>query len=703
MSRSLALLATCVAVAVATLASCTAHAGTVTLGSGEMRSVELAKDVDAGEWAERNGVEPMERVPLAGGGAIVRFAMDDGVWRARNAAMCTDNGVLSCGTDYCQTYFVPQQEPAPAAAPAEGNARAGVASGEDATTEVDATGEEDEEVRLELRLIETDDDADQRTGIDATVVAEDGLPLAGARVLLVPRAPSVESLFAAEAQEAFDPAKVAGQRSCAKAPSASKLLTALTSDKGSFAFPDAGSESVDRGCWEVVTAAACQARTQPLSDVLPEREPRRLLAVASLAGKDGKLDPKLLASFSQLPGMTVLETSVLASISRALVRFEISDEAMDPQSALGALRGLAGVENAQHEYRYRTAAQFNDPYAWMNYGARLTGADRLLAATAGAGVRIAVIDSGVDDTHPELAARIAERIDVTGYGLSADRHGTAVAGLIAAEANNNVGAFGMAPSASLVAIKACEPESRNAVVARCWSSTIAKALDAALARDVAIINMSISGPRDPLVASLIDAALAKQRLVVAAAGNGGPDAAPSFPAAHPGVIAVTAIDTKARLYTQATRGQFVDLAAPGVEVPVPVPGSTYPGQLSGTSMASAHVSGVAALLLSASPDAAAPGAAAPAAATPEAMKNRAAALRDALESTAVSLASGASDTRFGRGRIDGCAAARALGQPESCAAAPESSPTAQPPAAQPSVTPPPATQPPAPPPPGAQQ
>ena len=683
MSRPLALLVTCVAVAVATVASCSAHASTVTLGSAEMRSVELGKEVDVEEWAERNGVEPMERVPLAGGGSIVRFPMDEGVWRARSAAMCTDNGVLSCGTDYCQTYFVPQQDPAPPVPEAT------------ATLQED----DDDEVRLELRLIESEDAADQRTGVEQTVVAEDGRPLAGARVLLVPRAPPVESLFDAGApdafgQPAFDPTKVAGRRSCAEAPSASKLLTALTSDKGSCSFPDAGREGVDRGCWEVITAAACETRTQPLSDVLPEREPQRLLAVAPLAGKDGAIDPKLLASLSQLPGLTVLETSVLASIGRALVRFEVADQAMDPQSALGALRAIAGVENAQHEYRYRTAAQFNDPYAWMNYGARLTGADRLLAATAGAGVRIAVIDSGVDDAHPELAARIAERIDVTGYGLSADRHGTAVAGLIAAEANNNVGAFGMAPSASLVAIKACEPESRNAVVARCWSSTIAKALDAALARDVAIINMSISGPRDPLVASLIDAALAKQRLVVAAAGNGGPDAAPSFPAAHPGVIAVTAIDTKARLYAQATRGQFVDLAAPGVEVPVPVPGSTYPGQLSGTSMASAHVSGVAALLISASPTGAAP-----AAASPQATKeNRAAALRDALESTAVSLATGSSDTRFGRGRIDGCAAARALGQPESCAAAPESSLAAPSPAAPLPATPPPAA-----PPPGGQQ
>lgn len=641
--------------ALAALSAVAAHAGKVTLGSADMRSVELAKDVDTDDWAERNGVEPLERVPLAGGGAIVRFAMDEGVWRARNAALCTDNGVLSCGTDFCQTYFVPGEDPA----------QVPPAGGQPDTGEAD---EEDSEVRLELRLIETDEE-DRRTTVEASVVGEDGTPMPGARVLLVPRAPDVASLFVAAEESAFDPAQVAGQRSCRSGSgSGSKLLSALTSQNGTFAFPGAGDEGVDRGCWEVVTAAACQTRVQPLSDVLPELEPQRVLALASISAK-GAVDADLAQRLAQLPGLKVLETSVLSSIGKALVRLELADSALDTQSALGALRALGGIESAQAEYRYRTAAQFNDPYAWMNYGARLTGADRLLAATAGAGVRIAVIDSGVDAAHPELAARVAERIDVTGYGLSADRHGTAVAGLIAAEANNNLGAFGMAPGASLVAIKACEPETRNAVMARCWSSTIAKALDAALARDAAIINMSLSGPRDPLVAALINAALAKSRLVIAAAGNGGPDGAPSFPASHPGVIAVTAIDTRARLYPQATRGAFVDLSAPGVEVPVPVPGSTYPGQLSGTSMASAHVAGVAALLLSVAP------------------QSDPVALRSALESTAVSLASGDGDVRFGRGRIDGCAAARALGQqPESCnapAAAPAPAPAPAPTGAQP--------------------
>jgi subtilisin family serine protease len=113
-------------------------------------------------------------------------------------------------------------------------------------------------------------------------------------------------------------------------------------------------------------------------------------------------------------------------------------------------------------------------------------------------------------------------------------------------------------------------------------------------------------------------------------------------------MAVTAVDARERLYPQATRGDFVDIAAPGVEVPVPVPGVTYPGQLSGTSMATASVAAVAALLLSAQPEL------------------DAATLRGALESSAVPAQREADRQLAGRGRVDACGAARTLGSPSAC-------------------------------------
>jgi len=199
----------------------------------------------------------------------------------------------------------------------------------------------------------------------------------------------------------------------------------------------------------------------------------------------------------------------------------------------------------------------------------------------------------------------------------------------------------MAPDAQIISIKACQPQGRGALAARCWSSTLAKALDAALARKVRIVNLSLGGPKDPLLEKLVNAALAKSMLLVAAAGNSGADGTPSYPAAYAGVLAVGAIDSHERLWSDSTRGTFVTVTAPGVSVPVPVPGETYPAQLSGTSMAAAHVSGVAALMQGVKPDA------------------TGIVLRDAL------IATHATGTTA---RVDGCAAAQRLGlDPSVCA------------------------------------
>jgi subtilisin family serine protease len=547
------------------------------------RTVELSADTDADQWAARNGIEDFEKLPVAGGGAILRFTMDEGTWRPRSTALCTDRGVVACGTDYCQSDF----------APANDNAKP--------------------------------------------------------RMMLQRRAPDLATLFGESAPSPDDPTKVPGEQSCSAASSIAARDLAL-GDDGNPVLPDAP-DALDRGCWEVVRTNACEMRVRPLSDLLPEYEPKRLLAlVAPAANQPNGVDAAAIAAIAALAGAQVLETTPLPSINSVLVRFQVSDGAVETGVALALLQAAPGVQSAQYEFRYQVSANHNDPYAWMNYGARLTGADQLFEVARGEGATVAVIDTGVDIAHPELTARVVEQIDTSGFGTSPDRHGTAIAGLIAGEADNSLGAYGMAPAARVLAIKACQPESKTSAAARCWSSSLAKALDLAIRRDARIINMSLAGPDDPIVRKVVDAALAAERLVIAAAGNGGPEAAPSFPAAHPGVVAVTAIDSRSKLYGAATRGDFIDLAAPGVEVPVPVPNETYPGQLSGTSMAAAHASGVAALLLGRNPTA------------------KADQLRAALESGAKPVAVVAG---IGRGRIDACAAARAMAQDtDVCAAAP---------------------------------
>jgi hypothetical protein len=555
------------------------------------RTVELAADTDADQWTARNGIEDFEKLPVADGGVILRFNMEESLWRPRSTALCTDRGVVACSTDFCQSDFAPANESA------------------------------------------------------------------SPRVTLQRRAPDLSMLFGEAAPTPGDPTKVPGAQSCsvnsanplanATSPGAAAGTSAAgpaaqdlaTREDGTAVLPDAP-DALDRGCWEVVRTNACEMRVRPLSDLLSEYEPKRLLALVALAANQPNgIDTAAITAIAALAGAQVLETTPLPSIGSVLVRLQVADGTVETAIALALLQAAPGVQSAQYEFRYQVSASHNDPYAWMNYGARLTGADQLFEVARGEGATVAVIDTGVDTAHPELAARVIEQVDVSGFGTSADRHGTAIAGLIAGEADNSLGAYGMAPAARVLAIKACQPESKTSAAARCWSSSLAKALDLAIRRDARIINMSLAGPDDPIVRKVVDAALAGQRLVIAAAGNGGPEAAPSFPAAHPGVVAVTAIDSRSRLYNAATRGDYIDLAAPGVEVPVPVPNETYPGQLSGTSMAAAHASGVAALLLGKNPAA------------------KADELRAALEAGAkpVPVAAGT-----GRGRIDACAAAKAL-------------------------------------------
>jgi subtilisin family serine protease len=167
-------------------------------------------------------------------------------------------------------------------------------------------------------------------------------------------------------------------------------------------------------------------------------------------------------------------------------------------------------------------------------------------------------------------------------------HGTATAGIIASVANNAEGIVGVAPDAGIVALRACWTVDEITGRARCSSLSLAQALAAALELGVDVINLSLSGPRDPLLERLIDRALAEGAIVVAAwpdgEGSGG-----DFPASHPGVIA-------ARASNPAAPGMPDVLRAPGSEVLSTVPGADY-AFFSGNSMAAAFIAGVSALLV----------------------------------------------------------------------------------------------------------
>jgi subtilisin family serine protease len=209
-------------------------------------------------------------------------------------------------------------------------------------------------------------------------------------------------------------------------------------------------------------------------------------------------------------------------------------------------------------------------------------------------VHIAIVDTGVDVTHLDLQGRIRDvhnLVDDDAAAFNHDDHGTEVAGVIAANADNRLGIVGMAPKALLSVYKACWYSPAPNEGARCNSLTLAKALAAVLDTDTRIINLSLGGPPDPLLNLLLAKLLGQGRIVITAMPPDG--TVDGFPANMPGVIVVRVSDASA-----APPGI---LSAPGNDILTTQPGGGY-DFTSGSSMAAAHVSGIVALLLSLAPN-----------------------------------------------------------------------------------------------------
>ncbi len=261
------------------------------------------------------------------------------------------------------------------------------------------------------------------------------------------------------------------------------------------------------------------------------------------------------------------------------------------------------------------APAYNDPYLGLQRGFAAVGAAEAQRFSRGAGVRVALIDSGVDAQHPDLAGRIASQRDFVGGAhpvpARGERHGTEMAGVIGAAANNAVGIVGIAPQALLLAYRACwsVPGPAGAAgggadrAARCDSFTLAQALGAAIAADADIINLSLGGPADALLARLALHAMQRGVIVVGALPASG--RRDGFPVGLAGVLAVGSSDDAPAPGAPASAGPAgpagpAVLAAPGRDILTLVPGGAY-DFASGSSLAAAHVSGALALLRALSP------------------------------------------------------------------------------------------------------
>lgn len=260
-----------------------------------------------------------------------------------------------------------------------------------------------------------------------------------------------------------------------------------------------------------------------------------------------------------------------------------------------ALQADPTVVTAQPNYFYTLQQTTSATSGPPQYALGRLGITEVHQITKGAGVPVAVIDSGIDFSHPELAGNEHISLNVTDEKVpEPHKHGTSIAGILASSATLT----GVAPEATVIGIRAFDT-SGEAPASTSWR--IATALDEAEKNGAGVINMSFAGPHDPLIERSVAGAGKRGMIAVAAAGNGGPEAAPLYPAAYEQVIAVTAVDQNDGLFGGANRGDYVALSAPGVDILAPSPGGSY-AVSTGTSMAAAHVSGIIALLLSRKPD-----------------------------------------------------------------------------------------------------
>lgn len=270
--------------------------------------------------------------------------------------------------------------------------------------------------------------------------------------------------------------------------------------------------------------------------------------------------------------------------------FKIADGATR-EDVLERLRRSTHVIIAQPLNVFASASSgYNDPYAKLQENVRALDVQDAHRLSRGHGIRVAVIDTGIDAAHPDLAGRVelgGNYVDAKVDGPEGDRHGTQVAGLIAAAANNGIGIVGVAPEVKVLAFKACWHDAA-ANAGRCNSFTLAQALAGAIAARVHVINLSLVGPADPLLTALVEKAIAAKTIVVGAAGR--EVASASFPAGLDKVLAVAEaeadrVDANERL-----------LRAPGRDIVTLVPQGHY-DFASGSSLATAQVTGVVALLL----------------------------------------------------------------------------------------------------------
>ncbi len=358
-------------------------------------------------------------------------------------------------------------------------------------------------------------------------------------------------------------------------------------------YPPSGGQYIDTG------SGASQSANRPpqrsarrgASGAPPANE-RRLVPDEVVLEISNTVSPAQIDALQTRFRLTRLESQSFQLSDTTLYRWRIPN-GVSVRRAVQALEADSRITSVQPNYLFTMQENESKP---ANEGdaaqyelAKLHLPQAHLLAKGG-NVLVAIIDSGVDANHPELAGAIAETYDVlSNQPYTPHKHGTAIAGLIAAHAR----LMSAAPGSRILAIRAFDGSGKSA---EGTTFDILKSLDWAAAHNARVINMSFAGPADPAIHRSLDAAHKKGIVLVAAVGNAGAKSPPLYPAADPNVIAVTATDADDKLFAQDNRGHHVAVAAPGAQILVVNPDGAYEVS-SGTSYSAAEVSGIVALML----------------------------------------------------------------------------------------------------------
>src|SRR5262245_617238 len=388
----------------------------------------------------------------------------------------------------------------------------------------------------------------------------------------------------------------------------------------------------------VTLAAHASAQAQTRSLTVPPLGSRLFVPNEVVIEVNGAPSTSEVDALARRHRLTRIESQYYRLTNSTMFRWRIPD-GRSVEEVVRTLSADASIKSAQPNYVFRiqrpalSTTTKGVPAQYTLAKLRIPQAHTL---TKGDNVLVAVIDSGVDVTHPELNGVIAGTFSAFDPMEKPHSHGTAIAGAIAAQARLRL--MGCAPAVRILAIKAFREADFGA---EGTSFNIFKGLEYAVAHGAQVINMSFAGPRDPLLERSIAAAHDRGIVLVAAVGNAGPNSAPLFPASDPRVIAVTATDATDKLFGAAVRGSHIAVAAPGVDIALLAPGGGFQFA-SGTSFAAAHVSAIVALLLERNPRL-----------TPGAV-------RQLLLSTARPLSTKGRDELFGAGLADAFQALSAL-------------------------------------------